>query len=186
MIAQLAPVLRDQTRIIEDAMEHLQHLPAQFRRLFKQHAAQTQRMTPDQGAHPGRAAANDDYIVISHLNLTAGTERRGEGGQGDKGARGRGVGSPCPLVSLFPCPSLRLPVFIIPPLNRPSPAARALPGSSPYWSRDGERPAAPRAADGISICVSSRADRPSKRRSGRRRSGVLSDRNEFAAGVCAL
>ena len=63
MIAQLASVLRDQSRIIEDAMEHLKHLPAHFRRPFEQHAAQTQRMTPDQGAHSGRAAANYNHIV---------------------------------------------------------------------------------------------------------------------------
>src|SRR5262245_10062105 len=108
MIAQLASVLRDQSRIIEDAMEHLQHLPAQFRRLFKQHAAQTQRMTPDQGAHPGRAAANDDYIVIRHLNLTAETERRREWGtriQGDKVTDRWFFLSPCLLVSLSPSPS---------------------------------------------------------------------------------
>src|SRR5262245_33795907 len=158
MIAQLASVLRDQSRIIEDAMEHLQHLPAQFRGLFKQHAAQTQRMTPDQGAHPGRTAANDDYIVIRHLNLNAETERRRERGtrrQGDKGTERWFLLSPCLLVSLSPCPPLRLPVFIIPPLNRPSPAAKALPGSSPCRSRGDERPAAPRAAGGVSICSSS-------------------------------
>src|SRR5215471_9150882 len=131
MIAQLASVLRDQSRIIEDAMVHLQHLPAQFRRLFNQHAAQTQRMTPDQGAHPSRAAANDDYVVISHLNLNAEAERETRR-QGDEGARGQRDGSPCP--------SLRLPVFITLTSGQPSPAARALPGSSPYRSRGDERP----------------------------------------------
>src|SRR5262249_18778707 len=85
MIAQLASVLRDQSRVIEDAMKHLQHLTAELRRLFEQHAAQTQRMTPDQGAHPGRAASNDDYVVISHLNLTAGTEGRGDRTTGLRG-----------------------------------------------------------------------------------------------------
>src|SRR5215475_1849530 len=69
MIAQLAPVLGDQSRVIEDAMKHLQRLAAEFRRLFEQHAAQAQRMTPDQGAHPGRAAANDDYIVIHNSDI---------------------------------------------------------------------------------------------------------------------
>src|SRR5262249_53485773 len=106
MIAQLASVLRDQSWIIEDAMEHFQHLSAQFRRLFEQHGAQTQRMTPDQGAHPGRPAANDDYVVISQLNLTAETESKIEeerGGQGDKGTRRTISLSLCPLVSLSPC-----------------------------------------------------------------------------------
>src|SRR5215470_16074169 len=76
MVAQLAPVLRDQSRVIEDAMKHLQRLAAEFRRLFDQHAAQTKRMTPDQGAHPGRATANNDYIVIGHMSST---ERRRDG-----------------------------------------------------------------------------------------------------------
>src|SRR5215510_11372945 len=70
MIAQFASVFRDQSWIIEDAMKHLQHLPAEFRRLFEQRAAQTKRMTPDQGAHSGRAAAEDDYIVSDHSGLT--------------------------------------------------------------------------------------------------------------------
>jgi len=39
-------------------------------------AAETQRMTPDQGAHPGRAAVNNDHVMISHLNL-----KEGKGGQ---------------------------------------------------------------------------------------------------------
>src|SRR5262245_12949158 len=85
MIAQLAPVLRDQSRIIEDAMEHFQHLSAQFRRLFEQQGAQTQRMTPDQGAHPGRPAANDDYVGSSHLNLTAETAEKGRAGERGSG-----------------------------------------------------------------------------------------------------
>src|SRR5215475_4442965 len=69
MIAQFAPVLRDQSRIIENAMKHFQRLAAEFRRLFEQHAAQTQRMTPDQGAHPSRAAAYDDYVVIHSSDI---------------------------------------------------------------------------------------------------------------------
>jgi hypothetical protein len=69
MIAQLASVLRDQPRVIEYAMKHLQHLTAQFRRLFEQHATQTKRMTPDQGAHPGRAAADNNYVVIHSSDI---------------------------------------------------------------------------------------------------------------------
>src|SRR5262249_15752017 len=138
----------------------------------------------------------DDYVMTSHLNLTAETERKREGErerQGDKGTRGQGELflclsvplSPCPLVSFSPCLHFCLSVFIIPPLNQPSPAPEALQGSSPCRSRGVERPAAPRAADGVSICVSSRAGRPPRRRSGRRRSGVRSDRSEFAADACA-
>src|SRR5262245_14579981 len=107
-------------------------------------------MTPDQGAHPGRAPANDGYVVISHLNLTAETEGPRDRREREK-ERLRHSVSAVPL-SLR---SLRLPVFITLTSGQPSPAARALPGSSPYRSRGDERPAAPRAAGGISICVSS-------------------------------
>src|SRR5262245_43970681 len=81
MVAQLSSVLSDQSRIIQDAMKHLQRLTAEFRRSFEQYASQTERMEPDQRAHSARAAANYNHVVISHWSSTErrrdrGTERR--------------------------------------------------------------------------------------------------------------
>jgi hypothetical protein len=66
-VAQFGAGSVGEARIFQHGMNHLQHLPAEFRRLFEQHRPQAQRMTPQQRTDARRAAANDDDLRIHRV-----------------------------------------------------------------------------------------------------------------------
>lgn len=70
-VAQFGAGSVREARIFQHGMNHLQHLPAEFRRLFEQHRPQAERMTPQQRTDARRAAAEDDDLRIHRVIVLA-------------------------------------------------------------------------------------------------------------------